>query len=322
MLPGTSPPICRTLPCGWLLCREPDCPGQWVLLTAMQRIEAGALHALGGRPDQTSVGDFPWKITVDSAPEPGTGSSAVTEIQQAMPEDTEEMLRQNLSFRYPHLAATQAPSKQTATDRKGRVKDAEAAEDTRQSYTYLRKWRKPSFITQTQDGRAYGNAIHGAMQYIRYEACGSLAGVEEEIRRLCREGFLSREQGELVDCGAIARFFETELGKKLASGGECLREPLKRRRVWWWWTSKPTASRYPGSPRQRNGTACRCRPTAKPCPGSMKCPSRPASCISSTPIPCGRYNEKDASFLREASFLRSEGVKTFAFAFCSINWNL
>ena len=209
---------------GALLCREPDCPGQWVLLTAMQRIEAGALHALGGRPDQTSVGDFPWKITVDSAPEPGTGSSAVTEIQQAMPEDTEEMLRQNLSFRYPHLAATQAPSKQTATDRKGRVKDAEAAEDTRQSYTYLRKWRKPSFITQTQDGRAYGNAIHGAMQYIHYEACGSLAGVEEEIRRLCREGFLSREQGELVDCGAIARFFETELGKKLASGGECLRE--------------------------------------------------------------------------------------------------
>ena len=28
----------------------------------------------------------------------------------------------------------------------------------------------------------------------------------------------------MVDCGAIARFFETELGKKLASGGECLRE--------------------------------------------------------------------------------------------------
>ena len=62
------------------------------------------------------------------------------------------------------------------------------------------------------------------MQYIRYENCGSLVQVQQEIIRLSREGFLSQEQAELVDCEKIAAFFETEPGKLLCAGQNCLRE--------------------------------------------------------------------------------------------------
>jgi tRNA(Leu) C34 or U34 (ribose-2'-O)-methylase TrmL len=92
----------------------------------------------------------------------------------------EVQIQNALAFRYSHIPATLAPSKQTATGRKGRSKDEEAAQDTRARQTY-RSWRKPAFVEETRGGKDYGSAIHGAMQYIRYEACSDEEGVRQEI---------------------------------------------------------------------------------------------------------------------------------------------
>ena len=62
------------------------------------------------------------------------------------------------------------------------------------------------------------------MQYLRYENCTGEEGVRNEIDRLMALGFLSEDQGKLVDIRLIARFFESELGRKLRSGAPCLRE--------------------------------------------------------------------------------------------------
>ncbi len=209
---------------GALLCRDAVCPGDWVLLAALQRMEAGELHALGGRPAQTHMGEYPWKICLAEAPELGDGTSALAEQGKAMPEGAEEALHKALAFRYAHIPATQAPSKQTATGRKGRVKDTEAAENTREPRNPQRAWRRPTFLTEEVDGKAYGNAIHAAMQYLCYEACGDTAAVAEEVARLVEQGFLKPEQGRLVDCGKLAAFFATEMGQKLRSGLPYLRE--------------------------------------------------------------------------------------------------
>ncbi|MGM9588777.1 MAG: helicase-exonuclease AddAB subunit AddA [Faecousia sp.] len=209
---------------GTLLSREASCPGEWILLAAVQHLEAGQLHALGGRPMQTTLGEIPWGIFVASAPEPSENSLGVQIPIAQMPVGAAASLTAGLSFHYAHQAATKAPSKQTATDRKGRQKDAEAAEHTPQSHQTVRRWRKPTFISAEKDGRAYGNAIHAAMQYIRYENCGTLDEVRKEIRRLLDEGYLSEEQFLLVDCERIAAFFQSELGRKLVAGVSCLRE--------------------------------------------------------------------------------------------------
>ena len=209
---------------GDLLCRDAVCPGEWVLLAAMQRTEAGQLHTLGGKPERTRIGEHPWQICVTEAPETGDGTSGLTEQAEAMPEGAEDQLRKALAFRYAHDAATQAPSKQTATGRKGRIKDAEAAENTREPKNPERTWRRPSFLTETVEGKAYGNAIHAALQYIRYENCGSEDQVVWEIARLVEQGFLKEEQGKLVNCGKIAAFFATDIGNKLRNGTAYLRE--------------------------------------------------------------------------------------------------
>jgi len=209
---------------GELLCRDALSMGEWILFAAVDRREAGELHALGGRPTNTVLKEHPWKIRVVEAPETAKAECAQEEVRATIPEGVEEQLRRALTFRYAHTAATTAPSKQTATDRKGRIKDAEAAEDAQEPKYTQRIWRQPSFLSKQPQGKAYGNAIHAALQYIRYENCENREAVSWEIQRLVEQGFLTEEQGKLVSSEKLAAFFDTQIGRKLRTGTPHLRE--------------------------------------------------------------------------------------------------
>ena len=207
-----------------MLAREVVCPGEWVLLSALKRMEAGSLHALGGKPSRTRLSDYPWKISVAEQ----TGEDGKAEereaVEAAVPEEIIRQMQISLDFTYGHKAATQAPSKQTATQRKGRSKDAEASEAAAEPRKIFRNWRRPSFAASAPGGTDYGSAVHRAMQYIRYENCGSEAEIRKEIRRMVQERFMTPEQGEMVDPAILASFFATPLGQRLKNGAKCIRE--------------------------------------------------------------------------------------------------
>lgn len=205
-----------------LLCQEAGCLGDWVLLTALQKTEAGALHALAGRPAQTHSGTHAWKISVDTA-EQETVALGQTEAASAKtaPEDVDK-IRQGLSFRYAHTAATCAPSKLTATGLKGRYQDEEAAQQTVRVRAQS-KWRQANFARSPMQGKDYGNALHALMQYIDYACCADVSGVTAEIDRLRAQNFLSEEQAKAVNAALVAAFFATPLGEKLRQG-EVVRE--------------------------------------------------------------------------------------------------
>ena len=199
-----------------LLIREAVCPGDWVLLTALQRIEAGELFALAGRPVQLSTETVPWDIRVVRADSLRSREGEAKTVQ-TMPESMLRQIAQGLAFRYGYAAATTTPSKQTATQRKGRSKDEEAAQHTAQSSAPSRQWRKPG-SSESKQGKEYGNAVHALMQHIDYAACGDATSVEREIARLVEEMRISPEQAKLISPEKIAVFFSTELGRKLCSG--------------------------------------------------------------------------------------------------------
>ncbi len=197
------------------LVREAVSAGEWVLLTALHRTEAGELFALGGKPAQTSPGEPVWNIRVVTAPILEEEEQEQAILQQ-IPADAFEKLQKNLSFHYAHTAATQAPSKQTATQRKGREKDAEAAENAPNEHIE-KNWRKPTFVEAQAHGKEYGTAMHAVMQYIDYTACSSQREIASQIQSLVEQRRISRDQGELVSSRKIAAFFATELGCKLRS---------------------------------------------------------------------------------------------------------
>lgn len=209
---------------GELVCQEATCMGDWVLLAALQRIEAGSLHELAGRPKQLHISQSPWRISVEQAPEIKVSIQTVMEKSGSISEEELIKIQNGLAFQYPYLSATNTPSKQTATDRKGRIKDLEASENTREPKVALRKWRQPAFIKPDISGKEYGNVMHAVMQYLCYEKCTDDAGIRTEINRLIDSGFLTAEQASFVDPGKLQRFFSSEIGKKLCNGVPYLRE--------------------------------------------------------------------------------------------------
>ncbi len=206
-----------------LLTQDVVCPGQWVLLAALHRSEAGEMFRLAGQPANTSVSVIPWKIQVVSAPEAVIPAAVLQESSQ-LPQEIVQRIRRGLAFQYDFLPAVSAPSKQTATQRKGRQKDAEAAENTWEAKDVFRSWRRPSFAETALDAVDYGNAMHAAMQHIAYERCTDRDAVRTEVHRLVEAGLLTAQQGKMVNADHIAAFFQTETGTRIRHAHKVLRE--------------------------------------------------------------------------------------------------
>jgi ATP-dependent helicase/nuclease subunit A len=116
--------------CKELMTAQVSCPGSWVLLAALHRTEAGEFFAISEHPDCVRVRDIPWTIRVAQAPD-NVADIAEEEMQTLpLPEHILEKMRCGLSFQYAHHSAVAVPSKLTATQVKGRLKDQESTENT------------------------------------------------------------------------------------------------------------------------------------------------------------------------------------------------
>ncbi len=209
-----------------LLTSEVNCPGSWILLSALQRSDAGALFQLGGRPNKLSVSDHQWKITVveESSESGGTVNNEAEALECRVQVDIEK-LRNSLNYVYPHLAATVFPSKQTATQLKGRQKDQEAAENADPPKVAYRSWRKPSFAEEEKTSSvSFGNTVHAIMQHICYEKCNDLPGVEKEFNRLSQTQLIDPKSISNVDPEMIWKFFQTPMGQMLRQASNVIRE--------------------------------------------------------------------------------------------------
>jgi len=208
---------------GELLCTEASCPGDWVMTTAMGRSDSGALFAIGGKPAQTRVPAIPWKVAVATAPEKGEISAISESGHDKVSSDVIRYLKDSLTFRYGHSEASKTPSKVTATGLKGRLKDREAAENTRHSRQVMNH-RVPSFRGGVDQGTVYGNIVHKVMQYIRFDRCSTKRDIQEQISEMREKGILSADESESIRVDQIVRFFESDFGKMLCDGVPCLRE--------------------------------------------------------------------------------------------------
>ena len=123
--------------------------------------------------------------------------------------------------------SAQMPSKLTATQLKGRDKDAEAAQDgveyapAKPTVTL----RRPVFQGQRPLTPAQqGTALHMVMQYLNFDRTHTLEEIQEEIARLVAMQFITPQQGEAVDPGRVLAFFRSSLGQRLVVSPQMERE--------------------------------------------------------------------------------------------------
>lgn len=188
-----------------LLTSTADGPGRWILLTAVLSR------------------DNDWPITYVKAPNAVKEVESEFHISGKMPVGTVDRIRRGIAYQYPYMDATQTPSKQTATQLKGRSKDSEAAENAGNIIHY-RNWRKPSFVDSDLSATDRGNIMHTVMQHIRFENCNGIDNIRKEIEFLIQQGYISSDQIDAVNVQQIVAFFNTETGQALRSAKDVLRE--------------------------------------------------------------------------------------------------
>lgn len=210
---------------GALMTKEVTSPGEWILQTALKRTEAGEFFRYAGCMPSASVSETPWKIQiVENIQQEMVAEGMVQKNVLELSADTVRKIKDALQFSYDYSEAAKTPSKLTATQLKGRSKDAEVAEFTNQTHTKVRTYRKPSFIEEKISGREYGNAIHTVMQYINYTSCKDEEGIRAEINRLVSERLISEQYGALADPRKIAKLFTSQIGYKMINCENVLRE--------------------------------------------------------------------------------------------------
>jgi len=208
-----------------LLTSGAACPGDWIIQTALSRTEAGELFALAGNLEISKVSESPWSIHVVRAKAEDTVATETITAPDSIPEALIDRIAAGLNFRYPHDSSTEIPSKQTATQLKGRSKDQEVAE-----YTVSRRqteFRKPSFAGKKQSNTARGNAVHRFMQFVRFSECADLDGIQRELLRLIDCGLLTQEQADMIECDKVHMFFASDLGRKLQQSSDNLLREFK-----------------------------------------------------------------------------------------------
>jgi ATP-dependent helicase/nuclease subunit A len=206
--------------------------GQWVLLHALTRREAGELRDMAYLPEVVCQDQGPdWEVRwVD-----GTSLSMAHRAGRFvdLPADRQEAqidgLRERFQWRYPYAASVDIPSKLTATQIKGRAQDQEAAEEGAAlpgQPKHDRLLSRPDFAVQERGltPAQRGTALHQAMQYIPLQGGHSVAEMRAALDRLVAEGFLTKLQGGAVQPERLSAFFQSELGQEVLRAETCCRE--------------------------------------------------------------------------------------------------
>ena len=203
---------------------------EWVLAPALCRRDSGSLWAGldSPRPAPPREEGLGWDIRLLPAgdyvrPQGQRGGQGPAPTPAALPLGW----ARGLGWRYPHMASAEIASKLTATQLKGREKDAEVSEGAVElrpapPQTTL---RRPVFQGERPLTAAQrGTALHMVMQYLDYGRTGSLEEIAGEVERLVEGRYITPQQGSAVDPADILAFFRSDLGRRLTASRRVERE--------------------------------------------------------------------------------------------------
>lgn len=213
--------------CGINTARYATCPGDWVLLEALQRPEAAFL-----RGECSSAQDYPsdrWNIlrhsTQDAIANPDSllrfdaGAGSLTDAAPDL-----NALAASFNFRYPFEAAINLPARITATEFSHELRASPEGSSNKQerAFSFGRKVIRSGAASLS--AAEIGTALHTAMQFVHFPVCRNAEGVQAEIQRLIEEEYLTSQQADTISADVIADFFQSETGRRILSADKLLRE--------------------------------------------------------------------------------------------------
>jgi ATP-dependent helicase/nuclease subunit A len=156
---------------------------------------------------------------------------AQTDLLAADPDDAAwQRLRQRLAWQYPRDAATHLPAKTTVMALRRQMADETEVQELFGSQVQHPK----SNVQRRSSGRRVGlsateigTAHHTFLQLVSLERVGRIEDLREEAKRLQAAGALSQEEVESLEFGALAAFWQSELGRRILAQAKNVRRELE-----------------------------------------------------------------------------------------------
>ncbi|NLF80156.1 MAG: helicase-exonuclease AddAB subunit AddA [Clostridia bacterium] len=126
-------------------------------------------------------------------------------------------IRRALTFRYPGLEHAAYPAKWTVTA----LTRLAAPDEPGELAPYA--W-EPEAATGADERAARGIAYHRLLEKLSFELLGAGDDLRGELRRLLDKGLLQPQQARLIDTDRVARFLESDLGRRLRAADQVERE--------------------------------------------------------------------------------------------------
>ena len=185
--------------------------------------------------DILSAGKFmDWLLPLKNSLEPVISSrlvevSEVSEISERPLAAAQEKIFQPPE-KLPATPLSSIPAKLSVTELKRRAEADELPqlENFTPQKNFL--YRRPTFMqTKKLSGAEFGTLMHRVMQSVNLRGDLSERGIMAQVRELARREIISAEQVELVRADRVAKFFASELGRRLLAAQEFYRElPFSR----------------------------------------------------------------------------------------------
>jgi ATP-dependent helicase/nuclease subunit A len=215
---------------------EASSPMDWIGCWLLDQLKAEALPASG----ENAL--LSWRIAERSETPPpapvqiGFPLPAPSPVQPDGPSglDFEKLraLDRRLSWVYPHLEAEEEPAKTSVTSMRRRFggedeEEARAAAFLCDSPIGNRKPKTENQLSPVESGIAH----HLFLQWGRLESLASVEGCRAEAERLAGAGVLSEAQAAVLDLEALAAFWQSDLGLRIAANPGAIRreEPFTAR---------------------------------------------------------------------------------------------
>ena len=192
-----------------LIAQQAGCMGDWVLLSAVKRLEAGELFSIGGQCCKASITQHPWLIRVVTPP--SVEDTPLNEEKQTVSPAAIDKIRDLQGFTYSHSGATVMPSKLTATQL-----------NREQSGRIVHFWRKPGI--KQSGGSAYGNIMHSIMEHLDFAHCTDAQTIGMQLDDFAQKGLISADDRAEANVSELTALFMSDIGKKLRTHPNVLRE--------------------------------------------------------------------------------------------------
>ncbi len=147
-----------------------------------------------------------------------------SEQSRGYSKDYSKLIEERLGYVYANQSAVMVPTKVSVTELK-RIVNNEI--DLSQVNLYAQELvREPAFMSQktSVSGAERGSAMHFVMQNLDLGGILDEDGIGRQIEKMIEDKIIKKEQAELVDAKKAARFFESEMGSRMAKSNHIVRE--------------------------------------------------------------------------------------------------